>query len=91
MIDATAGSRLSRDVCRLLTPRAGAAIHKIPMLAAHATTNAVHTATDLGNGARAPAVFGTACRLEASPAFGTPPLSGTPSRAPLGEAAFEAK
>jgi hypothetical protein len=50
MIDATAGSRLSRDVCRLLTPRAGAAIHKIPMLTAHATTNAVHTTTDRGSG-----------------------------------------
>jgi hypothetical protein len=61
------------------------------MLAAHATTNAVHTTTDLGNGARAPDVFGTVLRLETPPVFGTPPLSGTPSRAPLGEAAFEAK
>jgi hypothetical protein len=49
MIDAAAGSRLSRDVCRLLTPRTGAAIHNIPMLAAHATANAVHITTDRGS------------------------------------------
>lgn len=78
VMDATGGSRLSRDVCRLLTPRTGAAIHKIPTLATLATANAAHTTSDLGSGARALAVFGPA-----------PPL-GTPLRKSLGEAAFVA-
>jgi len=78
MMEATAGSRLSREVCRLLTPRAGAAIHKIPTLATLAMANAAHTTSDLGSGARALAVFGPA-----------PPL-GTPSRKAVGEAAFAA-
>jgi hypothetical protein len=34
----------------LLTPPTGAAIHKIPTLAAHATANAVQTTNDLGSG-----------------------------------------
>jgi hypothetical protein len=78
MIDATGGSRLSRDVCRLLTPRAGAAIHKIPTLATLATANAAHTTSDLGSGVRAFALFGPA------------PLLGTPSLKTLGKAAFPA-
>ena len=78
MIDATGGSRLSRDVCRWLTPRAGAAIHKIPTLAKLATAKADHTTSDLGSGARAFALFDPA------------PLLGTPSLKTLGEAAFSA-